>query len=500
MVPSGGARNTRKLVSVTPNVPINNKTAIVFTGDVNESLIEPIPMSKVQFLDIYSRGNHNLSTVPRPVCFQGDEWLLAPESYWEHDRKKIAKQYSNLPHWQHKQIFKKIVGKLRKQFNVVGVTISIVTQNKALIKIESILGVNEIPRPFSIDGHAMLSRDYFKILDASTDWRTKMNPFVTGVPYIKFYCGVPLLTDNNQIVGILALHDAFKKSEFGVENCQLLKNYSKEIMTLLDTPIDDLLRLDKKVDNKFIDNEINELTLKLGRATSTTSLLMTVFEKDGSGGRYTQNHNFRFSEQLEQHSFGELNNKKIWQKLAKMKSIKNAGMVLTRAFARYYQFDFVYILDFRINESCQIESKHFPIQEHAIEIENNQFTNKIIKKTTKHDSFITKIIGIHGNKFDSIQFDNALHIQALQSDYGISYKSLKAVSLYNRGVIIPFHKHESKLIRQTKDQLPILDIALRSGGYLIGMFNETRDNFTPQHIENAYKDVMTFRKIYISQF
>lgn len=497
MVPNGGSRRARK-PAITPTSDTESKDAMLFTAGSAECSIVPIPMSKVQFLDLYSRGNNNLSTVPRPLCFEDAELLLAPESYREHGRKKIAKQYLNLPHWQHKEIFRKIVGKLRKKFNVVGVTISIVTQNKTFVKIESILGVSEIPQSVSIDGHAMLSRDYFMILDATTDWRTKLNPFVTGVPNIKFYCGVPLLTVKNEIVGILAIHDAFGKSEFSPENCQLLKDCSKDIMIILNTPIEQLLKINSKVGNNPINSEMNELTEKLGRATSTKSLLMTVFEKDGSGGRYSQNHNFRFTKEIDQHSFGELNNRKLWQKLAKMKSIKNAAMVLTKAFSRYYHFDFVYIVEIRISESCHIESKLFPVNETNIEVDNCQFQDKIMKNYDQDYHCLTRIIGIHGNKFPTMNFDKALHYQAFTSDYGILYKSLELPSMYNRGVIMPFHKHGSKLIRTNKDQRPVIDATLRSGGYLLAMFNETNDNFTPENIENAYKDAMTFRKIYIS--
>lgn len=47
----------------------------------------------------------------------------------------------------------------------------------------------------------------FIIEDASQDERFKNNPLVTGYPFIKFYCGFPLLSENNTNLGALCVID-----------------------------------------------------------------------------------------------------------------------------------------------------------------------------------------------------------------------------------------------------------------------------------------------------
>lgn len=492
-----GSSTRFKKKSPSTALPLDKADAISFLNSGSDSSIYTLPMSKSQFLDIYSKRLENVSNTPQPECFMADELVMAPVCYREQSRQTVVKRYANLPHWQQKDLFKKLVGTLRKKFNVVGVTISVVTEDKALIKIESGLGFKEIPRYISLDAHAMLSSDHFLVLNTHLDWRLKLNPFITGAPFIKFYCGVPLLSKKNEIIGILAIHDSFCKSKFSIEQCKELKEHAQDIVKMLQTPIDDLIKQRNQISKNLASNEIYDLNLKIGRATSTKSLIMTVFEKDGSGGRYSQNQDFHFAKNLIFQSFGELNNKDLWIRLAKIKSIKTAAEVLTKAFCRYYQFDFVYIIEIKTSYSCQIDTKYFPVTESEIEFEKFQNQDKINRVDNNYDCKI-RVIGLYGTKISSIKFDKDIHYQAFTSDYGIGYKSLKTPSLYESGVILPFHKHGSKLIKNSRDQKTILDVNLKCGGYMIGMFNEFKNNFTPEIIENVYKDAMTFRKIYIS--
>jgi hypothetical protein len=471
--------------------------AIQLLAPPHECSILPIPCTKAQFLDQYSAGITNLSSVPQPSCFVEGGLMLAPSNFRSKLTSDIFERYINLPHWKNKHVFKKLIGKLRKSFNVDGMSISVVTESKTLIKIETLINVSEIPKSISFDGHAILSKDYFLILDATADWRFKKNPFVTGIPYIKFYCGVPILTAKNEVIGILSIYDSFAKLEFSIEACNLLKEFAREVITIIETPIDELDMHLKSKEN-CNNEEINDLTWKLGRATSTKPMMMTVFEKDGSGGRYTLNHNFRFSKELQKKATNEPNNERLWQKLSQIKSIKNAAMIFTRAFCKYYHFDFAYILEIKTSELYLLPLKLLPKDTFKVSYDDFKYKDKMIKNNSFNYDCLTRIVGINGTKHSSLSFDNQIHYQAFTSDHGISYKTGKKPALYNCGVIIPFHKNANKLIRMTQQNKSTVDVTLRRSGYLIAAFNENHNNFTTSTIENIFKDAFAFRNLYIA--
>lgn len=63
------------------------------------------------------------------------------------------------------------------------------------------------PRSVSFCGHAIQQEDLFIVEDAKADPRFSDNPFVTEAPYIRFYGGSPLITDDQQILGTLCVID-----------------------------------------------------------------------------------------------------------------------------------------------------------------------------------------------------------------------------------------------------------------------------------------------------
>lgn len=428
--------------------------------------------------------------------------LQPPDCYNESIRRLSVDRYLKLEHWNDKSLFKKLIGAMRKTFAVPGVSISVIEGNRTLIKIEALLDMGDIPRSVSLDAHTILSQGYFLLLDASKDWRTSNNPFVKGVPFIKFYCGVPLITANKEIIGVLAIFDSSSKPEFSDEACKKLISMSKEVMLMLDTPVHELRN--SLSTQGFQNTELNELGKKLGRATSNKSTLKTVFEKDGSGGPYSQNQNFRFTKlaKCEDANWEEdsgIDNKILLEKLSKIGSLKNSAMILTKAICLHYKVDLAYILEVRIAESYQIQKEYFPRNESKIEAENYRYANKLMKSNSENE-IMTRIIGIH-SKHSSLNFENTIHYKAFVSDFGIEYRNPKNNSIYNKGILMPFHRHSSKLVRRRekkdKEKNDMIDIYLRSGGYLIGLFNLSDVDYTLEKISNVFTNVGTFRRLYI---
>jgi PAS domain S-box-containing protein len=68
------------------------------------------------------------------------------------------------------------------------------------------LPVREIPRAISFCHHTLASDGMFEVPDAAHDVRFVHNPFVTGVPHIRSYAGVPLVVDG-KVMGALCVAD-----------------------------------------------------------------------------------------------------------------------------------------------------------------------------------------------------------------------------------------------------------------------------------------------------
>ncbi|EGV60042.1 hypothetical protein CANTEDRAFT_116071 [Yamadazyma tenuis ATCC 10573] len=477
------------------------------------AFLQPSPQNQIHTNS--NQGKWNLSEIPKPKCVGDVRFMKPPECYIESSRAKVVNEYTNLKQWDEKPIFKKIISRARKQFNVSGVSISIVNSKKVVFKYESLLNASEVSRPASIDGHAIVSQDYFLLLDASKDWRTTSNPFVDGIPYIRFYCGVPLMAANRKdIVGVVAIFDSFPRKSFSNESITILKQLSSEITQVLNTPIEDMslkyknVRANSKYSTARYDEkmtELHELQIKLGRATSRGSL-MTVFEKDGPGGPYSQNNNFKFltklTDEAEQEEF--VNNNSLFEKLMKTGTIKRASNLLCKILSVNYKADFVYILEIRIAESYEIESKYFP-KENKIESDSFAYANKLVKRPSDKNEFMSRIMGCYGSTHTSLNFENLIHHKCFEAEFGIHYKTKTNSSIYNVGVLMPFYRHSSKMVRQKKlrslkgDKNPKTALFLRSGGYIVGLFNkEGEKKFDDQTISKVFNNVSVMRKLYIS--
>lgn len=456
-----------------------------------------------------------------------------PESYSEPTRLNQVHKYLDLPHWHESHLFKKTISKLRKTFQIPGVAISLIDTHKCHFKIETVLDMKDVPRSVAIDSHAILSSGYFCLLDASKDWRTRLNPLVTGLPNLRFWCGVPLLAKTSNgtgvVIGILSIFDSFPKEKFPEENCKILQSVSREIMTTLNCHIEEVRsRLAKRYLARSLDrggggvgpnnNELSNLRDQIGRPTSSRSLL--IFEKDGSGGPYLQNQNFRFLKYNNTHNHhynsnnsksandGGINEKQLWDTLFSIGSLKQAANSLSKIIATSYGFEFVYILEIRIAEPYQIPKEYFPHNETKIEAENYRYTNKMIKTKNTHDEFMTRVIGVYQttnaptspNSTNTHHFENPLHYKAFINEFGVEYKNPKLNTVYNRGLLIPFYRHNSRIVRRSSDKdKRFVDVYLRSGGYLIGMFSETiNTKIDDDMVSNIFTHASMYRKIYIS--
>ena len=128
--------------------------------------------------------------------------------------------------------------------------------------------------------------------------------------------------------------------------------------------------------------------------------------------------------------------------------MKKAGSVLCRILATNYQFELVYILEIRIAEPYLIAKEFFPGHADNVEAESFQHFNKLTKRKNVHDEFMTRVIGFCGTNFTTQHFESSIHYKAFMSEFGIEYKNLRGNSFYNRGILLPFFRNNSVLVKK----------------------------------------------------
>lgn len=112
--------------------------------------------------------------------------------------------------------------------------ISLVDNNRQWFKSHHGLGVSETPREFSFCAHAIeRPSQVFVVPDARRDDRFLDNPLVTGDPYIVFYAGVPLISENGLPLGTLCIIDK-KPRRLTESQKQSLEALAKQVMKLLE--------------------------------------------------------------------------------------------------------------------------------------------------------------------------------------------------------------------------------------------------------------------------
>ncbi|SNS30499.1 MULTISPECIES: sensor domain-containing diguanylate cyclase [Pseudomonas] len=100
-----------------------------------------------------------------------------------------------------------IVRVVRDLFSVQTVLVSLIDRDRQWFKSRLGLDVAETPRSISFCDQAIQSADTFVVNDAHVDQRFRDNELVTENPYVRFYAGQPLFSEEGQALGTLCMID-----------------------------------------------------------------------------------------------------------------------------------------------------------------------------------------------------------------------------------------------------------------------------------------------------
>ncbi len=94
-------------------------------------------------------------------------------------------------------------------------------------------GLREIAREIAFCSHTILHDDIMLVPDAHIDQRFVDNPLVIAEPHVRFYAGMPLLTDEGYALGSLCVLDQ-KPRDLTSEQLDMLRRLGRQVQLLLE--------------------------------------------------------------------------------------------------------------------------------------------------------------------------------------------------------------------------------------------------------------------------
>ncbi|MBN3263907.1 sensor domain-containing phosphodiesterase [Pectobacterium brasiliense] len=119
-------------------------------------------------------------------------------------------------------------------FSVPIVLVSLVETERQLFAASVGVPFCETPRDISFCAHTILKKKIMVVPDALKDARFKNNPLVVGVPYIRFYAGIPLMTPSGHAIGTLCIIDLKPRTTFTKRDEHNLQDLASLVMDKLE--------------------------------------------------------------------------------------------------------------------------------------------------------------------------------------------------------------------------------------------------------------------------
>ena len=152
--------------------------------------------------------------------------------------------------------------------------VSLIDTDRQWFKSHHGLDTRETPRDVAFCSHAILDDNVFIIEDSSKDEKFHDNPLATGAPYVKFYAGAPLVTNDNLRLGTLCVI-ANEPRTITRAQINALQALARQVVSQLELrlKIKELESLDNAKD-EFISMVSHELRTPLTSINGSLSLLL----------------------------------------------------------------------------------------------------------------------------------------------------------------------------------------------------------------------------------
>jgi two-component sensor histidine kinase len=113
--------------------------------------------------------------------------------------------------------------------------VSLVTRDRQWFKAREGFEPCETDLDSSVCAHALIEPDLLVVPDLTADPRTAANPLVTGEPFIRFYAGAPLRTEDGHVLGSLCVIDG-KPRATGLTPTQAddLRNLARQVISQME--------------------------------------------------------------------------------------------------------------------------------------------------------------------------------------------------------------------------------------------------------------------------
>ncbi|MEM6850721.1 MAG: GAF domain-containing protein [Pseudomonadota bacterium] len=152
----------------------------------------------------------------------------APLPTCEANRLKALARY-NILDTNAEEAFDRVARIAKMSFDVPMALVSLVDRDRQWFKSHLGIEAEETPRDQAFCAHAILRRDVMVVEDASQDDRFRDNPLVTGQPFIRFYAGAPIVTQDDFALGTLCVIDT-KPRAFDDADAHMLRDLAAMAM------------------------------------------------------------------------------------------------------------------------------------------------------------------------------------------------------------------------------------------------------------------------------
>ncbi len=205
-----------------------------------------------------------------------DGWLAAANPPEEKHRLKELYRYKVLD-TPHSNNFDNITELLSRQLKTAFALVSLIDTDRQWFKSACGIDAVETPRNQAFCAHAIWGNEPFIVLNALEDERFRKNPLVSGAPHIRFYAGIPLITERGYKLGTLCAIDTRPRASLSDDEIHLLKSLGKVVIDELGLHLSNIELADQsKSKSIFLANMSHEIRTPLNGVIGMADLLKTT--------------------------------------------------------------------------------------------------------------------------------------------------------------------------------------------------------------------------------